>query len=107
MTNTEIAHKLVKLVGGKENINYVTHCITRCRLNFNDKKMVQFQEIDKVEGVLGIIEAEEEIQIIIGPGKIEDVTSQIISIVGNKIFLYEENYKKVGIIKRILSKIRN
>ena len=36
----ELANFIVQLVGGKENIQYVTHCVTRLRINVNDTTKV-------------------------------------------------------------------
>lgn len=45
--------QIIKLVGGKENVNSATHCVTRLRIILNDKKLVNFKELEKLEIVKG------------------------------------------------------
>lgn len=33
----ELANRVIDLVGGKDNISYFTHCVTRLRFNLKDK----------------------------------------------------------------------
>lgn len=62
----ELADRVVELVGGKENISYFTHCITRLRFNVKDKGLVKVDEIQKVKGVMGAQWSGDQFQIIIG-----------------------------------------
>ena len=85
MTNQEIAKNLVKLVGGKENIKSVTNCMTRCRLELFDYSKAEIEKIKKAEGTLGVVEAEGQLQVIYGPGKVNKVTEEVTKLVGNKV----------------------
>ena len=49
----ELADNIVGLVGGKENISYLTHCVTRLRFNVKDKGLVQADAIAKLPGAMG------------------------------------------------------
>ena len=62
----ESASKILELVGGKDNVVYAAHCITRLRINVKDKGLIKADEIDKVNGVLGHQWNGEQIQVIIG-----------------------------------------
>ena len=42
MTEQEIAAKVVELVGGKENISAVRHCVTRLQREFLHRKLKNF-----------------------------------------------------------------
>ena len=53
-------------MGGKENITFFTHCVTRLRFNVRDKALVRDSEISNIKGVLGCQWAGEQYQIIIG-----------------------------------------
>ena len=53
-------------MGGKENITFFTHCVTRLRFNVRDKALVRDSEILNIKGVLGCQWAGEQYQIIIG-----------------------------------------
>lgn len=62
----ELAAHTVQLVGGKENISYFTHCVTRLRFNLKDRGSVHLEEIKKIPGVLGAQWSGDQLQIIIG-----------------------------------------
>lgn len=61
-----LANRVLDLIGGKENISFFTHCVTRLRFNVKDKGIVKLEEIEKIEGVLGCQWSGEQLQIIIG-----------------------------------------
>lgn len=62
----EMAEKILKLAGGKENIISVTHCLTRLRFNVRDKSLINKEELEKISGVLGLQWSGEQLQVIIG-----------------------------------------
>ena len=49
----ELSDKIVGLVGGKANVQFFTHCVTRLRFNVKDESAVKKDEIEKLPGVLG------------------------------------------------------
>lgn len=63
----ELSKKIVNLVGGKENITWFTHCVTRLRFTVKDHGLVKKDEIEKIKGVIGSQWSAEQYQIIIGP----------------------------------------
>ena len=67
MANYEqISSNIVDLVGGKDNISYFTHCVTRLRFNLKDASKAKKEEIDKLQGVLGSQWQNGQLQVIIG-----------------------------------------
>lgn len=64
--NKELALHIPTLIGGKSNISYFSHCITRLRFSLKDKGLVKFEDIIKLDGVIGCQWAGEQLQIIIG-----------------------------------------
>lgn len=62
----KLSEDILKNVGGKENISAVTHCVTRLRLTLKNKDLVNKDEIDKIEGVLGSQFNAGQYQVIIG-----------------------------------------
>ena len=62
----EIAQKILELVGGKDNVSYSTHCITRLRLNVKDKSLINEEEIKKIPGLIGAQWSGDQYQIICG-----------------------------------------
>ena len=63
---SEISNNIVDLVGGKDNIQFFTHCVTRLRFNVRDEKKVNKEAIDKLKGVLGSQWQNGQLQVIIG-----------------------------------------
>ncbi|SHO45261.1 PTS transporter subunit EIIC [Anaerocolumna xylanovorans] len=76
---TEMATRLIDLVGGKDNVTEVLHCMTRLRFRLKDEKLLNAEEIKKVEGVLGFQKNVGEYQIIIG-AKVDDVYQEVVRI---------------------------
>lgn len=93
MTNAEIAKNLVDLLGGKENIKSVANCMTRCRLELRDYSKADMEKIKKSEGALGVVNAEGQLQVIYGPGKVNKVTAEVSKIVGKPVLLGEDAVK--------------
>lgn len=71
--NKILAEKILKQLGGPENIVSYTHCMTRLRVTPKDSSLINKEELKKVDGVLGVV-VEETLQIILGPGKVNKVT---------------------------------
>lgn len=62
----ELAENIVGLLGGKDNIAFFTHCVTRLRFNVKDKSLVRKPEIEKLGGVMGCQWVGDQLQVIIG-----------------------------------------
>lgn len=61
-----LANSVIELVGGKENVTFFTHCVTRLRFNVKDKSVVKKEDIETIEGVMGCQWSGDQLQIIIG-----------------------------------------
>ena len=72
----QISSNIVGLVGGKDNISYFTHCVTRLRFNLKDASKAKKEEIDKLPGVLGSQWQNGQLQVIIGQA-VGDVYKEI------------------------------
>lgn len=81
MTNKELATQILELVGGKENISAVTHCITRLRMTIKDLNIIKEDQIKKLPGVMGVNLVEGQYQVILGP-KVTDVFLEFEPLVG-------------------------
>lgn len=77
----ELCNEILKNVGGKENISYATHCVTRLRFNLNDKALVDQSAIKKIKGVLGCQFSGEQFQVIIGQ-TVGEVYTEFIQLTG-------------------------
>lgn len=73
----DISLHVVDLLGGKGNITFVTHCVTRLRFNVKDKSLVKENEIKKLEKVVGAQWSGDQFQIIVGQS-VGDAYEQVI-----------------------------
>lgn len=61
------AIKVLENLGGSKNISILENCLTRLRVKFVDKNLINEEEINKIGSVLGIVyPSENTIHIIIG-----------------------------------------
>lgn len=67
-----LAADILKHVGGKDNISFATHCVTRLRLTVKDKNRVEAEEINKLASVFGSKWSNNQFQVIIG-NEVNDV----------------------------------
>lgn len=77
MNNQDLAKKILELVGGNDNVNSVTNCMTRVRFKIKDDSKVEIATLKDTEGVLGIVE-DETLQVVVGPGKAKRVADVLI-----------------------------
>lgn len=78
----EVAQQIIQLVGGQENISAATYCMTRLRLTPRDKSKIDLSALKNLSGVLGIVEAPGQLQIILGPGFVSKVATQVTILTG-------------------------
>jgi PTS system beta-glucosides-specific IIC component len=72
MDYKKIAAEIVTGVGGEENIEYVTHCVTRLRFELKNNSQANDEMIENISGVKGVMKQGGQYQIIIG-GDVNDV----------------------------------
>jgi PTS system beta-glucosides-specific IIC component len=80
------AAKIIKNVGGKENIAKLIHCSTRLRFSLVDYDKANLDALKQVDGVLGAVIASGQCQIIIGNAVVEmfdAINAQLGSLDGN------------------------
>ena len=64
--NKQIAKDVLAAVGGKDNVTQVTHCMTRLRFSLRDQSIPDDKKIQNLDGVMGVMRAGGQLQIIIG-----------------------------------------
>lgn len=74
----DLAAKIMSNIGGKENVNSLTHCATRLRFKVSDKAKVNINKLNNLNGVIKVIEAGGQIQVVIG-NNVADVYETITS----------------------------
>ncbi|MDU3817375.1 MAG: PTS N-acetylmuramic acid transporter subunit IIBC [Pantoea sp.] len=65
----QLVATVLQLVGDKQNIQACGHCMTRLRLTLNDDRLIQQEKLKALDGVLGVINSDDQLQIVLGPGK--------------------------------------
>ena len=91
----ELAKNILNTVGGTGNVLYsnviqATNCMTRLRLRLIEKNDYMIEALKKIDGVLGVNEDGDEVQVILGAGRATTVTNAV-----NKI-LEATNTVKLG-----------
>ncbi|MBY3620964.1 PTS system trehalose-specific EIIBC component [Acinetobacter sp. CUI P1] len=73
---------IVQAIGGKENIEVATHCVTRLRFSLYDESKVDSEALDRNDLVKGQFSSQGQFQIVIGPGTVDKVYDEMIQITG-------------------------
>lgn len=63
---------IIDAIGGKDNVSAATHCVTRLRLVLNDESKVDKEALDEIDLVKGSFSANNQFQIVIGPGTVDE-----------------------------------
>ncbi|MGM0216446.1 PTS transporter subunit EIIC [Enterococcus sp. AZ109] len=88
---TKDAVEIIRYVGGKENINGLTHCVTRLRFILENESLINEVELKKVGLVKGVIRSNGQYQVIIGPGTVDKVFAEVEAMLGKKEVSAEPN----------------
>jgi PTS system sucrose-specific IIC component len=81
----DLAVGILNAVGNKENIADATYCMTRLRLTLKDPRQADKDKIKTIDGVLGLVEAGKQLQIILGPGVVTKVANEVTRLTGLKM----------------------
>lgn len=81
MKYQEFNERIIELVGGKENISAVVHCMTRLRFTLKDKSIAKTNEIKEMSGVIDVVSNDVAYQIIIGT-HVSEVHAELITMLG-------------------------
>ncbi len=66
MKYEQLAREILEKVGGPENINGLTHCITRLRFKLKDESIAKTDELKAMDGVVTVMQAGGQYQVVIG-----------------------------------------
>lgn len=67
---------IIKNIGGKENINSLTHCVTRLRFVLNDEAKANDDVLKNMDGVVTVIKSAGQYQVVIG-NHVPDVYKEV------------------------------
>ena len=75
------AAKIVELVGGKDNVVSLTHCVTRLRFVLKDPKKADQKALSETEYVIKVQEVGKQLQVVVG-NKVEGIYEAILDTQG-------------------------
>lgn len=81
MAYEKLVKEILNSVGGKENINGLTHCITRLRFNLKDEGKANTEALKEVPGVVTVVQSGGQYQVVIG-NHVPDVYKEFIEVAG-------------------------
>lgn len=102
----QIAKDIIKEIGGDENIISATHCATRLRLKLKDNGKANKSKVEKITGVITVVEAGGQFQVVIG-NHVKDVYNEMAKILDldKKPRGASEDGQKVGVMSKIIDVI--
>lgn len=81
MKYEKLAKDIIKNVGGKGNVNSLTHCITRLRFKLKDEAKANTEVLKNMDGVVTVIKSGGQYQVVIG-NHVPDVYDDVVTIGG-------------------------
>ncbi len=61
--------EILTAMSGNENVIKCGNCMTRLRLTLRDDSLADRDSIKRIAGVMGLVESDDQFQIVLGPGK--------------------------------------
>lgn len=91
----DLAKAIVKNIGRKENVNSLTHCITRLRFELKDESKAKNEVIKNMDGVVTVMKSGGQYQVVIG-NHVPEVYADVMPLLGLWITLNQvyDRYQK-------------
>ncbi|MBF6636446.1 PTS glucose transporter subunit IIA [Rouxiella silvae] len=107
MDYKKLGIEILTHVGGKQNVNKLTHCATRLRMEFNDDTKVDAKAIEALQGVISVVERGGQFQIVVG-NNVQQTFRTMQKEIGDlsqQTGIQQKQKTKGGIISQIISVI--
>lgn len=106
MNHKKVAEEVVKAIGGEENVNSLTHCVTRLRFKLKNEQIPKKEEVEKIDGVMQVIQKGGQYQVVIG-NQVEPVYKEVIKLIGEQTGQSEqkEEEKNVKLFDKLTATI--
>ncbi|MBP2701137.1 PTS N-acetylmuramic acid transporter subunit IIBC [Photobacterium lucens] len=95
--------EILTAIGGNENIIKCGNCMTRLRLTLRDDSLADRDSIKRIAGVMGLVESDDQFQIVLGPGKAQTAAEMMNSMLENEQGGEETTPKKHSDLKDVAS----
>lgn len=69
--------QLLDAVGGSSNVAKCGNCMTRLRLSLANNNLADQATLKQIPGVMGVVESDQQFQIILGPGKAQQAAEMM------------------------------
>lgn len=76
MQYEKLVRDILKNIGGKENVNSVTHCVTRLRFKLKDEGKAKTNVLKNMDGVVTVVQSGGQYQVVIG-NHVSDVFKEL------------------------------
>ena len=70
-------------IGGNENVIKCGNCMTRLRLTLKNDSLADRDSIKRIAGVMGLVESDDQFQIVLGPGKAQTAAEMMNNMLDN------------------------
>lgn len=77
----DLAKTILQYVGGKENVESLTHCVTRLRFQLVDESLANDDALKNLDGVVTVIKSSGQYQVVIG-NHVKDVYNDVCEVGG-------------------------
>lgn len=78
---TQLSKDIIENVGGKENIDTLTHCVTRLRFVLKDESLANDEILKNMDGVVTVMKSAGQYQVVIG-NHVPDVYDEVCKVAG-------------------------
>lgn len=105
MDYKKVGLDVLELVGGVSNVSKLTHCATRLRFELNDISKAKVSEIEKLPGVISVVNKGGQFQVVIG-NEVQTAYRSILNKLGNNVNNKNESEgkkEKQGVISSFIS----
>lgn len=105
MDYKKVGLDVLELVGGVSNVSKLTHCATRLRFELNDISKAKVSEIEKLPGVISVVNKGGQFQVVIG-NEVQTAYRAILNKLGNNVNNKNESEgkkEKQGVISSFIS----
>ncbi|NOU81862.1 PTS beta-glucoside transporter subunit IIABC [Paenibacillus sp. LMG 31459] len=73
-----LANEIIRNVGGKENVNGLTHCVTRLRFKLKNDTLANTDVLKNMDGIVTVIQSGGQYQVVIG-NHVSEVYAQVMA----------------------------
>lgn len=104
MKYEKLAKEIIQNVGGKDNVNSLTHCITRLRFKLKDESKANTEVLKNMDGIVTVVQSGGQYQVVIG-NHVPELYADVIAIGGFQPSSEEVSTEKVGLLNKFIDLI--